>query len=113
AWWRGLWVDNRRVGADLMKQLDKLTAPLRAQRDRYLDPFEAAEAAVRGPIRDIRSPTLRAMRRLVRGDENLRSALHALLEFVFGGEPIWDLEDVGLAEDVEEHSPRELVNQAL
>lgn len=90
-WWSGYYAGGTApIRAFLIAKLDPLLTELRELRDRFGDPVEAAEAAVAGPISDLRDPGLRAMRRLVKDDENLRSVGYAVLLDLFGGEVPWD-----------------------
>jgi len=90
-WWSGHYEGGTApIRAFLAAELEPPLAELRELRDRFGDPVEAAEAAVAGPISNLRHPGLRAMRRRVKDDENLRSVMYALLLDLFGGEVPWD-----------------------
>jgi len=111
-WWDGDFVGQLDPVRELLvEQLDRALSPLRNHRDRYDDPFDAAEAAVTGDALAGREPGLRAMRRLAGSGENLKSVAHAIFEELFGGSPVWDGASAGPAEA--EPSLRELVERAI
>lgn len=112
AWWAGLWVEPSLLRSSLEGLLDERTAWIRESRQRYETVEDAVEAMLTQPLRDTRSPIVRLMRRRVRGDENLRSALYALLVLVLGGDPIWETPDVEPDGGPEPH-PIELVGQLM
>ena len=108
-WWTGEYAgDLAPIRQFLVGRLEPLVAELWELRDRYDDPFDAAEAAVSGPIRS-RDPVLRAMRRFAKTDENLRSAALAIFLDLFGGDVPWESPDTGLEE--REPSLAELVER--
>ena len=98
-WWEGEYRgDIEPVREYMVRRLDRLLSPIREFRDRYDDPLDAAEAAVDDVDLASRNPGFRAMRRFAKTDDNLRSAVVALLCELFGGDVAWDSPDTGLDE---------------
>ena len=97
-----LWLTGRYAGdldpvrTFLIGRLEGMVEPVRAHRDRFDDPFKAADAAIRDLTFTSRNPALRAMRRFARREEAFQSAAHALLVDLFGGEVDWEF-DTGTA----------------
>lgn len=92
-WWAGGYPGSLAlVRKFLVSRFEKMLSELKEHRDRFDDPFEAAEAAVSGKSLESRDPALRAMRRFAKSDENLRSAAQAIFCDLFGAEVPWHFE---------------------
>lgn len=104
-WWSGHYAGAMApIRAFLIAQLEGLLTELREHRDRFDDPFDAAEAATSDSNPHLRHRGLRTMRRLAKDDQDFGSAMFAILLDLFGGEPAWDLksgDEPSLAELVE------------
>lgn len=107
-WWEGHDVPDHAARATLARLLPSAQ---RGRRRSDPDPLDRAEAGAAAVMGQVRSPLVRRFRRGLRSEEDVLSALVALLLPAFGGTPAWG--GVGLEDLTGEAPPEDLLFRGL